>query len=215
MSALPLSPALTEPPPLSPRVPPNPPMTVPNAHLFSPERSSPLYTQTDWDTIIGSYTELIFARTTPNQKLKIVEMIKARGDNMVMVTGDGVNNAPVLKAADIGVAMGAGSDVTKEAAALILLTNEFASISVAIEMGRLVFDNLKKVTLYLMLVSVPPLPSYYECIHARWVGIDRVVYGVHGCAFECDAWDADSVVVLSPSVPCDCKRCRHVYPAHV
>ena len=188
---------------------------VPNAHLFSPERSSPLYTQTDWDTIIGSYTELIFARMTPNQKLKIVEMIKAHGNNTVTVTGDGVNNAPVLKAADIGVAMGAGSDVAKEAAALILLTNEFASISVAIEMGRLVFDNLKKVTLYLMLVSVPLLPSYYECIHARWAGIDRVVYRVHGCAFECDAWDADSVVVLSPSVPCNCKRCRHVYFAHV
>ena len=132
-----------------------------------------------------------------------------------MVTGDGINNAPVLKAVDIGVAMGAGSNVAKEAVVLILLTNEFASISVAIEMGQLVFDNLKKVTLYLMPVSVPPLPSYYECIHARWVGIDWVIYRVHGCAFECDAWDADSVVVLSPSVPFDCKRCRHVYFAHL
>ncbi|KIN98259.1 hypothetical protein M404DRAFT_968279 [Pisolithus tinctorius Marx 270] len=111
----------------------------------------------DWDIILSHYTELVFARTTPDQKMKIVESIKARGDNTVAVTGDGVNDAPALKAADIGVAMGAGSDVAKEAAALVLLKNDFASIPVAIEMGRLVFDNLKKVTLYLM-----PVGSYTE-----------------------------------------------------
>ncbi|KIJ64312.1 hypothetical protein HYDPIDRAFT_90739 [Hydnomerulius pinastri MD-312] len=111
----------------------------------------------DWNVIVGSYTEIVFARTTPDQKMKIVEYIKARGDNTVAVTGDGVNDAPALKAADIGVAMGSGSDVAKEAAALILLNNDFASIPIAIEMGRLVFDNLKKVTLYLM-----PVGSYTE-----------------------------------------------------
>ena len=62
------------------------------------------------------------------------------------------------------------------------------------------FDNLKKVMPYLMLVSVPLLPSYSEYIHARWMGTDRVVYGVYGYAFECDAWDADSFVVVSSSV---------------
>ncbi|EIW75558.1 calcium ATPase transmembrane domain M-containing protein [Coniophora puteana RWD-64-598 SS2] len=111
----------------------------------------------DWDVVVGTYVEIAFARTTPDQKMRIVEEIKARGDNTVAVTGDGVNDAPALKAADIGVAMGSGSDVAKEAAALILLNNDFASIPVAIEMGRLVFDNLKKVILYLM-----PAGTYTE-----------------------------------------------------
>ncbi|KAI6020626.1 calcium ATPase transmembrane domain M-containing protein [Pisolithus marmoratus] len=145
-----------------------PPGTVP-APLIKPSPDDPIrslvltgedvasLTPHDWDIILSHYTELVFARTTPDQKMKIVESIKARGDNTVAVTGDGVNDAPALKAADIGVAMGAGSDVAKEAAALVLLNNDFASIPVAIEMGRLVFDNLKKVTLYLM-----PVGSYTE-----------------------------------------------------
>ncbi|CCM01088.1 uncharacterized protein FIBRA_03136 [Fibroporia radiculosa] len=118
-----------------------------------------MLTPEDWDATIGNYTEIVFARTTPEQKLQIVEETKARGDNTVAVTGDGVNDAPALKASDIGVAMGAGSDVAKEAAAMILLNNDFASIPVAIEMGRLIFDNLKKVIIYLM-----PAGSYSEFI---------------------------------------------------
>ncbi|RKO85268.1 HAD-like domain-containing protein [Blyttiomyces helicus] len=127
----------------------------------------PSITAQEWNVIVGYYKEIVFARTTPEQKvnfrsfsggrLLIVEEVKARGDNTVAVTGDGVNDAPALKAADIGVAMGAGSDVAKEAAAIILLNNDFASIPVAIENGRLVFDNLKKVILYLM-----PVGSYTE-----------------------------------------------------
>ncbi|KAG2357469.1 calcium ATPase transmembrane domain M-containing protein [Suillus spraguei] len=126
-------------------------------------------TALDWHVIVGQYTEIVFARTTPDQKMKIVEEIKARGDNTVAVTGDGVNDAPALKAADIGVAMGSGSDVAKEAAALILLNNDFASIPVAIEMGRLVFDNLKKVILYLM-----PVGSYTEFMAV----VTNVVFGM-------------------------------------
>ncbi|KAI9362921.1 calcium ATPase [Zopfochytrium polystomum] len=116
-------------------------------------------TDTEWSIMLGRYSEIVFARTSPDQKLKIVNEIKKRGDNTVAVTGDGVNDAPALKAADIGVAMGAGSDVAKEAAAMVLMTNDFSSIIVAIENGRLVFDNLKKVILYLM-----PAGSYTEFI---------------------------------------------------
>lgn len=83
----------------------------------------------DWDVIIGTYTEIVFARTTPDQKMKIVEEIKHRGDNTVAVTGDGVNDAPALKAADIGVAMGSGSDVAKEAGALFAFHRDIAEIS--------------------------------------------------------------------------------------
>ncbi|KAJ1548752.1 hypothetical protein HK405_015719 [Cladochytrium tenue] len=113
--------------------------------------------ENEWDIVFGRYSEIVFARTSPDQKLAIVTKARARGDNTVAVTGDGVNDAPALKAADIGVAMGAGSDVAKEAAAMVLLTNDFTSILVAIENGRLVFDNLKKVILYLM-----PAGTYTE-----------------------------------------------------
>jgi len=116
------------------------------------------FSSEDWDMVAG-YDEVVFARTTPAQKLQIVEQLKARGDNTVAVTGDGVNDAPAMKGSDIGIAMGSGSDVAKEAASIILLNNDLSSVPVAIEMGRLVFDNLKKVILYLM-----PAGTYTEFI---------------------------------------------------
>ncbi|ORY33508.1 hypothetical protein BCR39DRAFT_520515 [Naematelia encephala] len=94
------------------------------------------------------YREIVFARTTPEQKLRIVKEFQKRGC-VVGMTGDGVNDAPSLKAADVGIAMGGGSDVAMEAADLILLES-FSSIVVAVEYGRLVFDNLRKTCLYLL-----------------------------------------------------------------
>lgn len=95
-----------------------------------------------------AYHEIVFARTTPDQKLRIVKEFQAR-NCIVGMTGDGVNDAPSLKAANVGIAMGSGSDVAIEAADLVLL-DSFSSMVVAVTYGRLVFDNLKKTILYLL-----------------------------------------------------------------
>ncbi|KAF9301639.1 hypothetical protein BGZ74_006466 [Mortierella antarctica] len=101
----------------------------------------------EWD-LVCAYEEIVFARTSPEQKLKIVTEFQAR-DGVVAVTGDGVNDAPALKAADVGVAVVSGSDVAMEAADLILLGG-FDSIPVAMRLGRIVFQNLQKVIGYLL-----------------------------------------------------------------
>jgi sodium/potassium-transporting ATPase subunit alpha len=117
-------------------------------------------TRNQLDYLLGKYLELIFARITPHQKLTIVESCQRQGA-IVAVTGDGVNDSPALKKADIGVAMGvAGSDVSKEAADMILLDDNFASIIVAIEEGRLIFDNLKKSITYVLASKVPELTPF-------------------------------------------------------
>ncbi len=105
-------------------------------------------TEAEW-RLITKYDEIVFARTTPEQKLLIVKEFQ-RDKYVVGVTGDGVNDAPALKSADIGIAMGSGSEVAMEASQLVLLDNNFSSMLIAIENGRLVFDNLRKVILYLL-----------------------------------------------------------------
>ncbi|CAJ0934264.1 unnamed protein product [Ranitomeya imitator] len=109
------------------------------------------------DNILRYHTEIVFARTSPQQKLLIVEGCQRLG-NIVAVTGDGVNDSPALKKADIGIAMGiAGSDAAKHAADMILLDDNFASIVTGVEEGRLIFDNLKKSISYTVTKNIPEM----------------------------------------------------------
>ena len=119
-----------------------------------------------WDRL-AAYDEIVFARTTPEHKLKIVKEFQRR-ELTVGMTGDGVNDAPSLKEADIGIAMGAGSDIAIEAADMVLL-DSFAAIVEAVRYGRVVYDNLKKTIAYLL-----PAGSFSEF----WPVFTNIMFGL-------------------------------------
>ncbi|KAF9174778.1 hypothetical protein BGX21_009213 [Mortierella sp. AD011] len=141
-------------------------------------------TDQDWD-LIFSKPEIIFARTSPKHKLQIVKHAQSLG-HIVGVTGDGVNDSPALKKADLGIAMNiSGSDVSKEAAAMILLDDNFASTIRGIEEGRLIFTNLKKSIQYTITHSMPEvIPNLLYVIASIPLPINAMLILVIDLGFE-------------------------------
>jgi len=145
-------------------------------------------------------TATIFARIMPEQKLRIVEALKADG-HVVAMTGDGVNDAPSLKAAHIGIAMGSrGSDVAREASSIVLLDDDFGSIVTTIRLGRRIYDNIRKAMGFIFAVHVPiaglsllplvfGLPILFGPIHIAF--LEMIIDPVCSLVFEAEKEEAD------------------------
>ena len=154
-------------------------------------------------------TATVFARIMPEQKLRIVSALKSSGE-IVAMTGDGVNDAPSLKAANIGIAMGGrGTDVAREASSIVLLDDDFGSIVKAIRLGRRIFDNLRKAMGFIFAVHVPiaglsllpllfGLPILFGPIHIAF--LEMVIDPVCSLVFEAEG-EEDDVMHRPPRKP--------------
>ena len=121
----------------------------------------------DLDRLLHEGGEVIFARTSPEAKLRIADALRAEG-HVVAMTGDGVNDAPALRSADIGVAMGrSGTDVAREAATMVLTDDNFATIVAAVEAGRVVYDNVRKFIVYIFTHATPEVVPFLVFALAR------------------------------------------------
>jgi sodium/potassium-transporting ATPase subunit alpha len=174
-------------------------------------------TDAEWDNIFWK-DEIIFARTSPKHKLEIVRRAQSMG-HIVGVTGDGVNDSPALKKADLGIAMNiSGSDVSKEAAAMILLDDNFASTVCGIEEGRLIFVNLKKSIQYTISHITPEvIPNLFYVIIPIPLPLSAILILVIDLGFELIAalsfaWDppetAEGLMKLPPRKPVTPETCN-------
>ena len=154
-------------------------------------------------------TATVFARIMPEQKLRIVNALKASGE-IVAMTGDGVNDAPSLKAAHIGIAMGGrGTDVAREASSIVLLDDDFGSIVTAVRLGRRIYDNLRKAMGFILAVHVPiaglvllpllfGLPILIGPVHIAF--LEMVIDPVCSLVFEAET-EEDDVMRRPPRAP--------------